>query len=558
MRRIAIALTLLALIAGLYACSSDAPTAPKGGGGTGPGPSALQIRLFTNDANPKAGTCTLIQADVTLNGNPVADGTGVSFSTTFGAFAQNALNLISVVTENGSAVTAICSDFTGLATVRAQANVSGQAGSATILISFQPDAASGPFVASCNPSFGAPEGGTILTLTGGRFFGNAASTRVRFTAGGITREGLVTSVTTTAITVSTPAFPELTAPSTPAQISLTLGLGSASAVTLTLPNCFAIGSQDATTPRITAVLPSSGTNEGNTRVSIIGSGFAAPVQVFFGNVEAEVVSVFFNQVVVLTPPAFGAGQDNLNQQVDVRVRNVTSGREDTLAGGFRYVTPIQLTAFSGANLQRVDQPFTALTLHGQGFQAPVAVSLAGVVAQVISVSATELVVRPGFPFLVGCSDISGDITVTNINTGDTTSGLSFTYLVAITKPVITGISPTSGHVPVVVTSATITGLSLPRTIADADVKFGTRQATVTSASSDGTSLTVLIPVSEAAAPACPTGTAAGTLLTSETVDVTVTVRSTTCSDTFAQGFRYLQPCTVPPTPTPAPTPTPTP
>ena len=122
MRRIAITLTVLALVAGAFGCSSDGPTPPKpgpGGGGQNPnGSSALQIRLFTSNPNPSAGTCTLIQAIVTLNGNNVPDGTGVSFSTDFGVFAQNGLPLISVVTQNGAAVTALCSEFAGVAVVR--------------------------------------------------------------------------------------------------------------------------------------------------------------------------------------------------------------------------------------------------------------------------------------------------------------------------------------------------------------------------------------------------------------------------------------------------------
>ena len=71
MRRIAITLTVLAFVAGAFGCSSDAPTPPKPGGGPGGGPtgtSALQIRLFTSNPNPPAGTCTLIQAIVTLLG----------------------------------------------------------------------------------------------------------------------------------------------------------------------------------------------------------------------------------------------------------------------------------------------------------------------------------------------------------------------------------------------------------------------------------------------------------------------------------------------------------
>jgi len=147
-----------------------------------------------------------------------------------------------------------------------------------------------------------------------------------------------------------------------------------------------------------------------------------PVQVFFGPVEAQVLSVSFNQIIVLTPPASGAGLPNLNQTVDVRVHEVNSGLEDTLTGGFRFVVPLQLTAIDNNDQSA---PFTAVTIHGQGFLAPVAVSLAGVPAKVISVSATELLVLPG-P-LPKCADTPGAVVVTNIDSGDTQSGLTFTY-----------------------------------------------------------------------------------------------------------------------------------
>src|SRR5437867_166603 len=171
MRRIAIPVTVLALVAGAFGCSSDAPTPPKTGGpggGTGPtGSTALQIRLFTSNPNPPAGTCTLIQAVVTLNGASVPDGTGVVFTTDFGVFAQNGLPLISVVTQNGSAVTALCSQFPGTAVVGARATVGSETASATITIAFQQaPAGAGPFISFCDPSFGAATGGTALALHG--------------------------------------------------------------------------------------------------------------------------------------------------------------------------------------------------------------------------------------------------------------------------------------------------------------------------------------------------------------------------------------------------------
>ncbi len=115
MRRIAYILVGLALVgAATWYCSSDSPAAPKpGSGGGGPtSPSALQIRLFTSNPNPVAGACTVIEAVVTLNGANVPDGTGVSFSTDLATsfFSQNGLPLISVVTQGGTATTALCSD----------------------------------------------------------------------------------------------------------------------------------------------------------------------------------------------------------------------------------------------------------------------------------------------------------------------------------------------------------------------------------------------------------------------------------------------------------------
>jgi uncharacterized repeat protein (TIGR01451 family) len=560
MRRIAITLTVFALVAGTFGCSSDGPTPPKAGppGGQGPnGTSGLQIRLFTSDPNPSAGNCTLIQAVVTLNGNPVPDGTGVAFSTDFGVFAQNSLPLISVVTQNGSAVTALCSEFPGTAVVRATATSGGQTGSATITIIFQPAASgAGPFVSFCDPSFGPSTGGTALTLRGGRFCPNsgcigneAATTRVSFIVNGVSREATVTSVSTDAINVLTPGFPEATSPTTPVEIRVTLNNNTATPTVLTLPNCFAFGTTLSTTPTITAVLPASGVNEGETRVTIVGSGFRAPVQVFFGEVEATIVSVSFNQIVVLTPPAFGAGRDNLNQQVDVRVRDVTSGIDATLVGGYRYTQPLQLISIA-PNEMRLDQPFSPVTIFGHGFQAPVAVTLAGRPATIVSVAESELVVLPGRPS--GCGGLSGGVSVTNINTGDTVSGLTFVYIGV--QPTITLVSPNAGSPGTVVT---INGTNLPISTSNARVLFGNAEASVSSASATGTELVVTAPnqptlVSPQCLPANPVGTLqpVGTPLEVRVINVL-----TSCFG--SSTFQYQLAC-VAPTPTTTATATPTP
>jgi hypothetical protein len=300
MRRIAFVLILLAAIAGLHACAADAPTNPGPGPSPGPG-SALQIQLVTSDANPPSGTCTLIQATATVNGVNVPDGSSVNFSTDFGAFGQNGLPLVSVVTNNGVAVTALCGPSAGQARVRATATIGGNSGAASIVISFQPSNNTLPFVSSCSPSFGPKEGGTVLTLNGGRFFGNVSTTRVQFTVNGVTKDGIVQSVTQNQIVVLTPGFPEFSSPGLLTQVTVSLGTNQVPPTVLSLPSCFAYGTQDAGTPQVSSLLPSSGTSEGGTRVTIVGSGFSVGggVQVFFGALEATVVSVSFNQVVAL-------------------------------------------------------------------------------------------------------------------------------------------------------------------------------------------------------------------------------------------------------------------
>ena len=539
MRRIAQIFLGLALVgATTWFCSSDAPgpTPPRT---VSPGPtgtSALQIRLFTSNANPVAGSCTVLQAVVTLNGAKVPDGTGVAFTTDLPTsfFQQNGLPLISVVTQGGTTTTALCSSVEGLATIRATATIGSETGSATIQIAFQPSPAVAPFFTFCAPSFGPPEGGTTLTVNGGRFFGDPTTTRATFTAAGITREALVTNVTTTAVTLVTPSFPEATSPSVPVAITLTFGTKSTTPVVVSLPNCFAFGTATPSTPSITAVLPSSGSNEGNTRVTIIGSGFVAPLQVFFGPVEAQVLSVSFNQIIVLTPPASGAGLPNLNASVTVRVHEINSGLDASLANAFRFVTKLQITAIDN-NLQRADQAFTPVTIHGQGFLAPVAVTLAGFPAKVISVSATELLVLPGTPFFTGCSDVSGPVVVTNIDSGDTVTGLSFTYQVAITKPTITAITPSFGAPG---TTVTISGTNLGNIT---NVSFGSRPAAIVSVSNGA--IVVTVPDNGATAPPCPAGTPAGTPLNVGTpVDVTVSSSLTTCTTTATGLFQYQLPC----------------
>ncbi len=547
MRRIFLLLSVVALAAGLHACSADAPTPTPPRGNSG-GSNALQVRLFTNNANPTAGFCTQIEAVATLNGANVPDGTGVAFSTDFGFFQQNLLPLVSVVTTNGTAVTAVCSNSVGVAKVKASVTVGTATATATLSISFQPSAQAVPFFSFCSPNLGPNTGGTSLTINGGRFFGSASTTRVTFTALGITREAIVQSVSATALTVLTPAFPEALSPSVPVDITITFGTNTGSPVVVSAPNCFVYGTTTGDTPSITAVLPSTGPNEGGTRVTIIGSGFQAPMQVFFGTVEAPPpVSVTFNKIIVLSPPATPqSGQ--VNAAVTIRAHNVASGKDSqsTTASTFTYVTKILITAWTN-NVQSINGPLTPVTIFGQGFSSPMAVSLAGFGAAISSVSATELVVVPGNALATGCADIVGPIVVTNVSNGDSDSKGSFTYLVKATGPIVSGVAPSAAQFFPGLT-VTVTGSNFPTSANLVEVTFGGRTAGVIS--SAPSAIVVSVPNNGITTiPVCTAGQLAGTQVGVETVDVTVTNRTTTCAATASKAFTYTLPCAVP-TPTP--------
>jgi hypothetical protein len=536
MRRIFLLLSLIALAVGFQACAADAPAPTPPGGSGSTANSALQVRVFTNNANPTAGFCSTIQAIVTLNGANVPDGTGVIFSTDFGTFQQNGQALVSVVTGNGTALTAVCSSFVGVAKVKASVTIGTRTASASIGISFQPSAQAVPFFAFCSPSSGPNTGGTSLTITGGRFFGDATTTRVQFTAFGITREGVVQAVTATTLTVLTPAFPEAASPSVPVDIAVTFGTNTGAPITLAVPNCFVYGTASSDQPTITAVLPSTGSNDGGTRVTIIGSGFIPPLQVFFGTVEsAPPISVTFNQIVVLAPAATPqSGQVNAN--VTIRVHNVTSGKDGSLAGAFTYVTKILITGWTN-NVQSVEGPFTPVTIFGQGFSSPVAVSLAGFGATIISVSSTELVVIPGPVLVNGCNDITGTILVVSINSGDFDEKGSFTYLVKAAGPVISSVSASEsgGTVTAIITGANFSSI--------ASVTVGGKSASFSVSSSGQITATA----SGFVRPTCPTGSLAGTLVSVGDVAVT---NSFGCTATKTGGLALG--CVLPP-PTPTPT-----
>src|SRR5262249_47717207 len=152
----------------------------------------------------------------------------------------------------------------------------------------------GLFISAITPNTGTPDGGTSVTLSGAGFGTNVATTRVEF--GG--NPGQVTSVNTNSITVTTPRR-TLADPFVPetVEVKVTVDVGGASESCATLSNGFTY-TRITLTPIIYSSSPRVGPNDASTRVTIFGTGFQFPMQVFLTGgacgsalIEASVVSV---------------------------------------------------------------------------------------------------------------------------------------------------------------------------------------------------------------------------------------------------------------------------
>jgi hypothetical protein len=499
----AIRLSSAFVLAAVLGCTSS-PTEPSGGGGTiAPKPPDPVVTFtVTVTANPSQITAggaasSNITVDVRRsdNGQPPPDLTTVTLTTNLGAFGSaGGPQSVELQTVNGRVQAVLFAGTdSGTATVRAQ--VAGGAGATNVTIG-QPATF---FVSSIDPSVGSPQGGEQVTILGGGF-----ETPVRVTFNGAT--ATVRSSGPNRIVVTTPSA---------AAAGVDVGVGETESVSVTVTInvnetnedsdtidrgfTYALGGGGTAQPQIFAVDPTHGTNDGGTRVTIIGDGFQSPVQVLFGlgttatsfnGVEAAVESVTSTRIVVRTPAATGFGQNLTNQVVDLLVKNINTGFSTIGQQQFKYGTDVLITAMGpGAG------PFTGgtlVTLSGQGFDEPVAVSLGGIAQAVISVTGTQVVFRTSGITLAQCPPNgivpATGVSVTNIETGDSdTANLTFNYLVPL--PQIFSVSPTSGNPGATVT---ISGQNFATNV---QVLFGdpTSGSSAQVLSGSSTSLSVRVP-----------------------------------------------------------------
>jgi len=582
-----ILLALMALLALFAGCKGESPTAPppitgtsgNGSGSTGgtPPPSGASIALTVSTAAPFTGSISTITATVTQNNAPVPNGTAVEFATTslnanFTDTADNPTTLIRTTT-NGVAKATVTSSAAGPVVVTVTVNNVTK----SVTLNFQdpiipnPPTSTTPTISSVTPATGLPTGNQTVVITGTNF---RVPVHVIFDPGNglAPKEGFVTNVTPTQITVTTPAFDLGVAQQVVANVTVIVEAGTPTEQRVTKTGAFTI-TAPVLTPVIRALNPTSGPIDGGTAVTITGDAFEAPVQVFFGSAQAQVINVQFHTIQVITPTARDTnpnGSGTVVGPVELRVLNVNSGKSATLAAAFRYTAKMQITAISpnfGSALGGTD-----VLIDGIGFTSPVIVDIGPsdhpVRASVISVSGTEIRVRTGATG-TPCAGSTGPITVTNVDNGDSdVSKSQFSYVGV--PAVITGVTGTS---PVTVGSALTVNVQNPGVglLGSATIGFtvGGQPAAVTPQTiNTGTGVqpfTVIVPAGLTfPTVACTAGGLPGTQLGSALFNVVFTNTTTTCSATQPNAITIVPPgpnaCVVPPTATvtspPASCPTP--
>ncbi|MEA2165362.1 MAG: hypothetical protein QOK37_3489 [Thermoanaerobaculia bacterium] len=566
-------LALLALLALFAGCKGESPTAPPpitgtGGTGTGTGttqpPVGASIALVASNATPLTGSTSTITATVTQNNAPVPNGTAVEFSTTsvnanFTDTTDNPTTLIRTTTS-GVAKATVTASSAGPVIVNVTVNNVTKSITVTFsdpIIPITPPS-NAPSISTVTPVSGLPTGNQQVVITGNNF---RTPVRVLFDPGSGTaaKEAFVTNVTPTQITVISPAFDLGVSQQLVVGITVIVEAGlpteqrvsKAAAFTYTAP---------VLTPVFRAVSPTSGPIDGGTRVAIIGDAFEAPVQVFFGSAQAQVLSVTFHEIDVISPTARETnpnGSGTVTGPVDIKILNVNSGKSVTAPAGFRYVNKMQITSVSPTFGSALGG--TNILIDGIGFTDGAVVDVGDFRASVIKVTGTEVTARTS-PIASPCSGTGRlPVTVTNIDNGDSaTFPAVFSYIGV--PALITSVSPASAPNPSSGSTLALTvnvqnpGIGLLGTANVAFTVGGQPTNTTPQTISIGTGTqafsVVMQPVTLPTV-SCTIGGFPGTQLGQVSLPIVFTNQTTGCTATVANAITITppgaNPCVRPPT-----------
>jgi hypothetical protein len=539
-------LALAALLTLFAGCKGESPTAPppvtgtSGGTGSGAGtppPVGATIVLTASTTTPFTASTSTITATVSLNNAPVPNGTAVEFATTsananFTDTSANPTTLLRTTTAGVAKVTVTASTAGPVVVTATVNNVTK-----SITVTFQDvvvppiPPSTAPTITAVTPNTGLPTGNQPVVITGTNF---SAPVRVLFDPGNgvAAKDAFATLVTPTQINVISPAFDLGVSQQLVVSITVIVQAGTPTEQRTTKASAFTY-TAPVLTPVVRALSPTTGPIDGGTRVAIIGDGFQAPVQVFFGSAQVTVLSVTFHEIDVTSPAARDTspnGSGTVTGPVDVKILNVNSGTSVVAAGAFRYVNKAQITAITPNQ-----GPFTGgtrFTIDGTGFADPVTVFLDGIAASVIKVSGTEIIGISNGIAVTSCADVTGPIVVTNVDNGDSaTAPVSWIYRVV--KPAILSVTPPQATAGSNVVVRVANAVGFPR------ISIGTFGASITAQTDNGdgtTSFTVVVPSTVQLNTLACSGASGAAAAQPTPFDVTYTSLTTTCTDTLKNGL----------------------
>ena len=528
-------LFLLLILLGLLTACTDSPTEPgvPGGGGGTTGYTvvltpASASAYITGDAVLSANEIIEITATVRKDGAMVSDRTQVIFEIfgTGAAFVESGTAYYNTYTVNGAALATLFATTTGTYTVKATARISDNSSvNTTKNYTFFEDPHLS--VTDVNPKTGSSVGGDTVTITGTGFMqplqDYVGTQRAQFVSG-----------TSTEMTVLAPVhYASDCNANDVVDVKVVIFPGQTTEDSDTASNIFTYLFEPLD-PTIAGIDPNHGDTDGGTLVTIYGSNFycGEGILVYFNNVSAPVVSCSPDKLVVQAPPAHDVGIINCTEPAGIRVLNVCGGLSYNLADSFTYGPEIIISAWGPTRGDA--NGGTPVTIYGQGFDSPMAVTLAGVGAQVVSVSNNELHVLSGAYDPQGrCGNQSGSIMVTDIEcaTSFETESSAWTYVSP--ELFINSVSPSNGMADTLVT---ITGQGF---LPPLEVFFGNTNAAA-SVSADFTTITVMAPlfpgpydtqVCTTVPDGCP-----GTQALTTPVDIKVRSLYTGCTYTFKSFF----------------------
>jgi len=302
------------------------------------------------------------------------------------------------------------------------------------------------------------DAGGVQVVVSGRNFHLPVGASFDF-ADGTSKEAFVISLTPTQIWLLSPAVN--VRPDEKKEARLTLAFGSNR---ITVNAVFTFETPAPATPKILAISPRSGALTGGTRVTIDGEAFQLPVQVKFGDDEAMLVAMSDNRLVVIAPAGHAVGS------VPVQVRNVNADRVSVADDRFDYRLPMSVGAVGPASGPM--RGGTRISIDGSGFASPLLVNVAGVAAQVVSVTPTEIVAITGAAWSYDCSNRTGKVTIIDTDNGDSADNGAFTYIAE---------HPALADVPPVLRAGKIAQVTLANADASARIILGSTQVDIDSA-----------------------------------------------------------------------------